>query len=113
MHFFSFIAIILTLQQFQFCPRAPRWTRGLFVVVHAIKTQFTANQNCFSPTFASQTQDLEQDKDPFRSLILMFEILVGNLNEFIELPCEQWWQTIPQKHDYFFFVLFQLRAHYL
>lgn len=36
----------------------------------------------------------------------MFEILVGTLNEFIELPCEQWWQTIPQKHDYFFSVLF-------
>lgn len=35
----------------------------------------------------------------------MFEILVGNLNEFIELPCEQWWQTIPQKHDYFFCTL--------
>lgn len=36
----------------------------------------------------------------------MFEILVGNLNEFIELPCEQWWQTIPQKHDYFFLCSF-------
>lgn len=45
---------------------------------------------------------------------MMFEILVENINEFREPQPEQWWQTVPQKRDYFFFsVLFQLRAHYL
>lgn len=38
---------------------ASLWTRSLFVVVHVIKTHFTANQNWFSPTFVSQTQDQE------------------------------------------------------
>lgn len=34
---------------------------------------------------------------------MMFEILVENINEFIEPQSEQWWQTVPQKRDYFFF----------
>lgn len=42
-----------------YSPRQPLWTGGLFVVVHVIKTHFTANQNWFSPTFVSQTQDPE------------------------------------------------------
>lgn len=44
---------------------------------------------------------------------MMFEILVEDLNEFIDPRSEQWCQTIPQKRDYFFSVLFQLRAHHL
>lgn len=35
---------------------------------------------------------------------MMFEILVENINEFIEPQSEQWWQTVPQKRDYFFFL---------
>lgn len=87
--------------------------QAVSVLVHAIKTHSTADQLWFPPTSVAHTQDQESDKDPCRSLIMMFEILVENINEFIEPQSEQWWQTIPQKRDYFFSVLFQLRAHYL